>query len=63
MKATIENAISTVMKEYKKNLQEAVDSRVRERLVDGVIDELVDKQELAVVEADNTEVLQIGRRQ
>lgn len=70
MKQDIEIAISSVMKEFTKTLQGVEDPRSREALVDGVIDDLVDKEEVVVetgevvegADEGSAEGLQIGRR-
>ena len=50
MRQDIESAISTVMKEFKESLEHIKDRKSREKLVDGVIDDLVDKKEVEEAE-------------
>jgi len=62
MKQDIESAIGSVMKEFTKTLRGVEDPRSREALVDGVIDDLVDKQVVAEADEESAAKLQIERR-
>jgi hypothetical protein len=62
MKQDIENAISSVMKEFTKTLRGVEDPRSREALVDGVIDGLVDKEVVVEADEESAAKLQIVRK-
>lgn len=61
MRASIEDAISKVMNDFRKTLESVVDGKARTKLVDGVIDELVDKEEVDS-KNENQPDFQIQRR-